>query len=294
MPELPEVETVRRALEPRLVGRRFAQVDQRRPDLRFPFPDDFVARLTGRTVETLRRRAKYLLLTLDSDEVLVIHLGMSGRMIVAGPDTEPQNTAKFHDQAGEGDGAIGQAPHDHVVFDFDDGTRVVFNDHRRFGLMDLVGQDQLETHKLFAGLGPEPLGNAFSHVYLNDALRAKQTPIKAALLDQRVVAGIGNIYACEALHRSAISPKRLARTVPGVRAARLAPAVKSVLEDAIAAGGSSLRDYVQTDGSLGYFQHAFAVYDREGKPCQRPGCDGLIQRIVQSGRSTFYCGKCQR
>lgn len=293
MPELPEVETVRRALDPRLVGHHITSVEQRRPDLRFPFPQDFTARLTGRRVEAVRRRAKYLLAELDTAETLVVHLGMSGRITLSTPNGRNQATARFH-QATEGLDALGKAPHDHVVFDLDDGTRVVFNDHRRFGFMDLVANDKLFHHKHFVGLGPEPLGNTFSHAHLDDTLKTKSTPIKTALLDQRVVAGLGNIYVCEALHRARISPKRLARSIPGVRAARLAPAIRSVLEEAICAGGSSLRDYIHTDGSLGYFQHAFNVYDREGEACQNVGCQGIVRRIVQSGRSTFYCSQCQR
>lgn len=317
MPELPEVETVRRALEPCLVDRRLVRVEQRRPDLRFPFPDRFVDRLEGARIQTVGRRAKYLLVSLDTGETLLAHLGMSGRMTIL-PANEtspsappapaaPRATAQFHDKApvdrvtSTKVGAtkptarpIGEQPHDHVVFHLDDGTRIVFSDHRRFGYMDLMATDAMETNRHLARLGPEPLGNAFSVAHLDTALASKSTPIKAALLDQRVVSGLGNIYVCEALYRSGISPRRLARTIPGARARRLVPAIRDVLNDAIAAGGSSLRDYAHTDGSLGYFQHTFAVYDQENEVCQRQDCGGTVRRIVQSGRSSFYCDRCQR
>lgn len=280
MPELPEVETVCRGLALRLEGRRLVRVEQRRPDLRWPLPRRFAARLTGRRIERIARRAKYILLHLDGDEVLLCHLGMSGSMLV-GEGTAPT-----------------LAPHDHVVLHTDDGWHVRFNDARRFGMMDLVATARLDRHKLLAGLGPEPLDPAFDGPRLAAALKGKATPIKAALLDQRVVAGLGNIYVSEALFWAGISPRRLARSVQGRRAERLAAAIKQVLEAAIAAGGSSLRDYVQTNGELGYFQHRWAVYDREGLAC--PDCDcggaatGGIRRLVQSGRSTFYCARRQR
>ncbi len=276
MPELPEVETVRRGLIPFMEGRTFARVEQRRPKLRIPFPENFADRLMGRSVVRLARRAKYLLAHLDDGWVLIIHLGMSGRMMTAPGPAAP---------AGK---------HDHVVFEMKGGGVITFNDIRRFGLMTLAEEEDLENHKLLRDLGPEPLGNAFSGAYLSEVLRGRQTPIKAALLDQKVVSGVGNIYACEALFRAGISPKRLAASVAGKRAERLAPAVRQVLEDAIAAGGSTLRDYVQADGELGYFQHDFAVYGREGEPC--PGCDcgGVVKRIAQAGRSTFYCARRQR
>lgn len=292
MPELPEVETVCRGLARVLEGRRLTRVEARRPDLRFPLPKDFAARLQGRTIERIRRRAKYMLFELDDGQVLIGHLGMSGRMRIMpgdGEDTpEPPGT------------------HDHVIFATDDGTTVYFNDARRFGYFDLAPGAELEAHKYFVNLGPEPLGNDFNGPALAAALAGKKTPIKAALLDQRVVAGVGNIYACEALHRAGISPRRLAKTVQGARAERLASAVRSVLTDAIAAGGSSLRDYVQPDGELGYFQHAWRVYGREGEPCagsdaviaasgqSGAACGEPVRRLVQSGRSTFYCGVCQR
>ncbi|MCR9072281.1 MAG: bifunctional DNA-formamidopyrimidine glycosylase/DNA-(apurinic or apyrimidinic site) lyase [Alphaproteobacteria bacterium] len=276
MPELPEVETVMRGLATRLDGRVLADVEARRPDLRWPLPERMAARLTGRRVLGLRRRAKYILVDLDDGTSWMIHLGMSGRMLISdGP--KPALDA-----------------HDHVVFRTDDGTWVRFNDARRFGMMDLWPTAEVERHKLLKGIGPEPLGNGFSGPALESALAGKHTPIKAALLDQKVVAGVGNIYACEALHRSGISPRRLALNVRGGRAERLADAVKAVLTEAIAAGGSSLRDHRQVSGELGYFQHTFRVYDRAGEGCPSPGCAGSVRRLVQSGRSTFYCPRCQR
>lgn len=286
MPELPEVETVCRGLALRLQGRRLLRVDQRRPDLRFPLPENFAARLTGRRIERIARRAKFILVHLDDGTVLVCHLGMSGRMVLS--DGLPEG---------------GPEPHDHVIFHADDGTVLRFNDARRFGLMDLVPELRLATHPLLAGLGPEPLGNGFNGPVLAAALKGRATPIKAALLDQRVVAGLGNIYASESLFWAGLSPRRLARTVQGARAERLAAAIKRVLTEAIAAGGSSLRDYVQATGELGYFQHRWAVYDRAGQRCPTCDCaDGSatraggfgIRRIVQSGRATFYCARRQR
>lgn len=285
MPELPEVETVGRGLRQCLVGRTLTRVDQRRADLRFPLPADFARRLTGRRVEGIDRRAKYLLLRLDNGIVLMVHLGMSGRMVV----TRGQLASKlgeFHHETG------GSNAHDHIVLSTDDGCVVTFNDPRRFGMMDLVSANELEQHKLLKHLGPEPLDPGFDGAALARLLEGKKTPIKAALLDQRVVVGIGNIYACEALFRAGISPRRLAGTVQGERADRLAKAIKAVLNAAIKSGGSSLRDYVQADGELGYFQHHFQVYDRESQAC--PACKAKIKRLVQSGRSTFYCAKCQR
>lgn len=275
MPELPEVETVCRGLELALRDRRLIRVEQRRPDLRRPFPDRFAERLTGRRIVAIRRRAKYMLWELDDGQVLIGHLGMSGRMVVGkGPLPAP-------------------GPHDHVRFLADDDTHVVFNDHRRFGLMLLDHRDSVERHPLLAPLGPEPLGNGFDADTLSAALAGRRTPIKAALLDQRVVAGLGNIYVCEALFRAGISPRRLAHSVAGARAERLVPAIRAVLQDAIAKGGSTLRDYVQSNGELGYFQHQFAVYDREGEGCR--GCArGIVRRVVQANRSTFYCATCQR
>jgi formamidopyrimidine-DNA glycosylase len=276
MPELPEVETVRRGLAAVLEGRVLARVEVRRPDLRVPFPEGFAARLTGGRVLALGRRAKYLTMTLDGDLALLGHLGMSGRMLIS----KGRNAAP--------------GPHDHVEFETEEGVAVTFRDPRRFGLMDLWPASALAEHPLLKDLGPEPLDDAFTGRALAAALAGKRTPIKAALLDQRVVAGVGNIYASEALFRAGLSPTRLAATVTGARAERLAAAIKAVLTEAIAAGGSSLRDHVQPSGELGYFQHGFAVYDREGRPC--PGCDcgESVRRLVQSGRSTFYCAKRQR
>ena len=282
MPELPEVETVRQGLLPVLEGRRLKRVIARRGDLRFPLPSKFAERLTGRRVETLTRRAKYILAHLDGDEILIMHLGMSGRFSIEGATVG----AFVHAMPEAG-------KHDHIVFETDQGARVTFTDHRRFGMMDLFKASEASTYKYLAELGPEPLSAAFSAAVLDEALKGKRTPIKAALLDQRVVAGLGNIYVCEALFRAGISPKRMAATVVGERSRRLVPEVKAVLREAIKAGGSSLRDYKQTNGELGYFQKTFSVYDREGEPCRRKGC-GVVKRIVQSGRSTFYCATCQR
>jgi formamidopyrimidine-DNA glycosylase len=293
MPELPEVETVRRGLEPVMQGARFASVEARRPDLRWPLPPDFAARLQGQTVTGLGRRAKYLLLDLSSGEVLLMHLGMSGSFRVS------------HDGGTEKPGNYHRAPpqhsaHDHVVFHMSNGAAIAFNDPRRFGSMKLVSRNKLDQEPLLRALGPEPLGNAFDAAMLARACRAKKTSLKAALLDQRVVAGLGNIYVCEALWRARLSPKRRASTIamrsgaPNERATALVQAIRDVLEDAIRAGGSSLRDHRRTDGELGLFQHQFAVYDREGERCPRRGCGGTIKRIVQAGRSTFFCPVCQR
>jgi formamidopyrimidine-DNA glycosylase len=289
MPELPEVETVRLGLAPALLGHSLTRVNVKRADLRKAFPENFAARLTGRRVVAVTRRAKYLLVGLDNNTTLVMHLGMSGRITIHHGAARAK-PGRFHNKAPD-DGS-GSGKHDHVVFQTEEGTRIVFTDHRRFGMMDLVETDAIGVHPLFVGIGPEPLDAAFTPKILSAALKGKKTPIKSALLDQRVVAGLGNIYVCEALYYARISPKRLAATVAGARAERLAPAIKTVLADAIKAGGSSLRDYAQADGELGYFQHHFAVYDREGEPC--PDCAGTIKRIVQAGRSTFYCPKCQR
>lgn len=289
MPELPEVETVRVGLQPVLEGHRLTKVEIRRAGLRLPFPKDFAKRLTGRRVKALRRRAKYLLAELDGDETLVIHLGMSGRFAVYAQGKERKLGQYVYEAA---PAAAGSGKHDHVVFETDAPARIVFTDHRRFGLMTLLATETLDEDKLFEGLGVEPLSNHFHADYLADALKRKKTPIKSALLDQRVIAGIGNIYACEALFRARISPKRLAMKVRREQIAALVAAIKTVLKDAIAAGGSSLRDYKKADGDLGNFQHHFQVYDREGEPC--PGCGGTVKRIVQAGRSTFFCPKCQK
>lgn len=283
MPELPEVETVRRGLIPVMESRAILNADVRRPDLRWPFPDRMAERISGRRVERLGRRSKYILADLSSGETLIIHLGMSGRMLISG-----DALGAFHHAH--------PAPekHDHVVLDMEGGARITFNDARRFGAMDLAPTGRIEEHWLLAGLGPEPLGNRFDEDYLVRRLKGRNTPIKAALLDQRVVAGLGNIYVCEALHRAGISPRRKAGRISEERLRALVPVIRDVLTEAIAAGGSSLRDYRHTDGELGYFQHTFRAYDREGKPCARPGCSGTIARIVQSGRSSFYCPACQR
>lgn len=291
MPELPEVETVRRGLEPVLVGRAFRRVEQRRADLRFPLPKQFAKRLEGRKVEALDRRAKYLLARLDNGEVLVVHLGMTGRFLI---DGAKRALGEFV----EDDAPLPK--HEHVVFHLGDGTRVRYNDARRFGLMDLVRGEHLEDHALFKGLGIEPLGPALTPEWLAERLKGKTTSIKAALLDQRLVVGLGNIYVSEALHRAGLSPLRRAGSLasksgkPSERTAALVAAIGAVLRDAIAAGGSTLRDYAGADGRLGRFQHRFKVYDRAGKSCTKKGCGGTVRRIVQGGRSTFYCPTCQR
>jgi formamidopyrimidine-DNA glycosylase len=289
MPELPEVETVRRGLAPSLAGGRIRRVEQRRADLRFPFPTDFAERLAGRRVLDLRRRAKYLLADLEGGETLVMHLGMSGSFRV-----DEETPGRFHHPRDK------SAAHDHVVFHMESGARVTYNDPRRFGFMLLVPQAELDGHKLFRGLGIEPLGAALDAAFLARAFRGRAAPVKALLLDQRLIAGLGNIYVCEALHRSHISPRRAggklvtAAGKPTAALTRLPQAIREVLDEALAAGGSSLRDHRQADGSLGYFQHAFRVYDREGAACPTPGCTGTIARIVQSGRSSFHCPLCQK
>ena len=288
MPELPEVETVRRGLAPAMEGARFAKVEVRRGDLRWPLPEGFAQRLHGKTVEGLGRRAKYLLADLSSGDVLLMHLGMSGSFRI-GKDAKPG--VYYHERSKS-------ASHDHIVFHMSNGATVTFNDPRRFGSMKLVARTKLEQEPLLRALGPEPLGNEFDAAMLAEACAGKKTSLKAALSDQRVVAGLGNIYVCEALFRARLSPKRVASTIadrngkPNGRAEKLVDAIKAVLKDAIEAGGSSLRDHRRADGSLGDFQHNFQVYDREGQPC--PDCKGKIKRIVQVGRSTFYCPSCQK
>jgi formamidopyrimidine-DNA glycosylase len=291
MPELPEVETVRAGLAPVLEGHAFTHVEIRRGDLRVPFPNDFVRRLTGRNVTRLWRRAKYLMAELDSGETFVIHLGMSGRIAVFA-DGKEQKLGTFVYPASPPEAGLGK--HDHVVMRTDAPARIVFTDHRRFGLMTLIDTLKLDEHRLFDGLGVEPLSEAFDAAYLARALKGKKTPIKSALLDQRVIAGLGNIYVCEALYRARISPRRLAKSVSKERAAALAREIKAVLQEAIVAGGSSLRDHRRTDGEMGYFQKTFFAYDREGEACRTKRCKGRIKRIVQAGRSTFYCPSCQR
>jgi formamidopyrimidine-DNA glycosylase len=290
LPELPEVETVRRGLQPALEGRKITHAQTRRAGLRIPFPPRFAERLTGQRVTRIARRAKYLLLELSGGETLVVHLGMSGRMSVYAEGKERKLGQYVYQPAPSG---AGTGKHDHVVLESDAPARIVFTDHRRFGLMTLVETAKLDQHKLFKGLGPEPLGADFDAAYLTGALKGKKTPIKSALLDQRVVAGLGNIYVCEALFRSGISPKRQAAKL-GARVAPLVTAIKAVLKDAIAAGGSTLRDHAQATGDPGNFQHHFLVYGREGKPCAKKSCRGTVKRIVQAGRSTFYCPTCQK
>jgi formamidopyrimidine-DNA glycosylase len=327
MPELPEVETVRRGLAPAMEDARFVRVEARRRDLRWPLPKNFAQALEGKTVTALSRRAKYLLAELSSGEVLLMHLGMSGSFRISRADSrrpevratkgrEPRRaTAPSSFEAGlrpapQDDG--GHIPgvhyaarskneaHDHVIFQMSSGARIAFNDPRRFGCMKLIRRDKLDAEPLLRALGPEPLGNAFDAVMLAAACKGKKTSLKAALSDQKVVAGLGNIYVCEALHRARLSPKRMASTIatksgaPNERAAKLVDAIKAVLNDAIAAGGSSLRDHRRTSGELGMFQHNFRVYDRAGEPCPTPGCKGTIKRIVQTGRSTFFCPVCQK
>ncbi|MEM1044807.1 MAG: bifunctional DNA-formamidopyrimidine glycosylase/DNA-(apurinic or apyrimidinic site) lyase [Pseudomonadota bacterium] len=293
MPELPEVETVVRGLRPAMEGHCIVAVTLSRPDLRFPFPDNFKTVLNGARITALSRRAKYALADLDNGWVLVMHLGMSGSFRVQDVDTETQ-PGQFHHERSK------DTSHDHVRFDMETGAQVIYNDPRRFGYMSVVERQALAQHKLFADIGVEPLGNALSADYLAARFNGKQVPMKAALLDQRIIAGLGNIYVCEALWRARISPRRKAASLvrrdgrPTRRLYALVDDVRAVLDDAIKAGGSSLRDYVHADGSLGYFQHAFSVYDQEGAPCPRLTCNGVIRRIVQSGRSTFYCPVCQR
>ena len=287
MPELPEVETVRRGLEPAMVGAALTRVEARRPDLRFPLPPRFTARLKGKSVLALSRRAKYLLAELSSGEVLIMHLGMSGRFLVAAPDGGLSAPGEFALDAGKA------SAHDHIVFHLSNGFTVTYNDVRRFGFMDLVARTDLEACTHLAGLGVEPLGNALDGPLIETLFAGKAAPLKAALLDQRLIAGLGNIYVCEALHRAGLAPARAAGTLDADEAARLAAIIRDVLAEAVAAGGSTLRDYAQTDGSLGYFQHRFRAYDREDEPCSTPGCGGRIERFVQSGRSTFWCSACQ-
>lgn len=292
MPELPEVETVRLGLRPALEGRKILDAQTRRGDLRVPFPPCFAERLKGRTVRALTRRAKYILAELDSGESLVIHLGMSGRISVYA-DGHRQRLGDYVYNPPPAD--AGHGKHDHVMIETDAPAKIVFNDHRRFGLMTLVPTSTLDADKLFKDIGIEPLSKQFDAKFLGRALEGKKTSIKTALLDQRVVAGLGNIYVCEALFFAHVSPKRLAGAVKKQQIAALVKAIKSVLKDAIEAGGSTLRDHAQATGDPGNFQHRFRVYGREGKPCRNTGkkCRGVVKRIVQGGRSTFYCPKCQ-
>jgi len=292
MPELPEVETVRRGLQPFMEGAKILHAEARRKDLRFPFQKDFAARLNGQIVIGLGRRAKYLMADLSSGDVLLMHLGMSGsfRVVKPGEDATP---GSFHHPRNE------DRTHDHVLFRMSSGADIVFNDPRRFGYMKVIARNGLDDEPLLRGLGPEPLGNEFDAAMLAKACANKKTSLKAALLDQRVVAGLGNIYVCEALFRARLSPRRLAATITTKKgeatdhARRLVEAIHAVLNQAIRAGGSSLRDHRQTNGELGYFQHSFQVYDREGEPCPG-GCGGVVRRFTQNGRSTFWCPKCQK
>ncbi|MBC2836097.1 bifunctional DNA-formamidopyrimidine glycosylase/DNA-(apurinic or apyrimidinic site) lyase [Paragemmobacter straminiformis] len=299
MPELPEVETVRRGLVPVMEGRVIERAQVNRADLRWPFPERMADRLTGARVLALRRRSKYILADLSTGETLLVHLGMSGRMLISPPPVSLPPDASERDEQRE---TLGEwhhhhpAPekHDHVVFDMEGGARVTFNDARRFGAMDLMPTEGAEAHMLLAGLGPEPLGNGFDESYLVERLKGKNTPVKSALLDQRLIAGLGNIYVCETLYRARIHPATKAGALKRAQVAGLVPIIRDVLAEAITAGGSSLRDYRQADGELGYFQHSFQVYGREGAPCLTAGCGSVIARIVQSGRSSFYCPTCQR
>lgn len=333
MPELPEVETVRRGLEPVLSGRRIVRVEQRRPDLRFPFPERFAERLAGRRIERLNRRSKYLVADIEGGETLIMHLGMSGRFTITPPngvsvmpgafvhDTglKPNTTSAVNTSLrGVEQGSVGHrgfepnaglpsvaqynadTKHDHVVFQVEEGTTVTYNDPRRFGFMVMTPTAEFDVHPLIRALGPEPLGNGLNAAYIAARAAGRTADLKAFLMDQHNIAGLGNIYVCEALYRSRLSPKRAARALakksgtPAGRAERLVAAIRNVLADAIDAGGSSLKDYRQADGALGYFQHSFSVYGREGESCVTPGCEAKVRRIVQAGRSTFYCPSCQR
>lgn len=283
MPELPEVETVKAGMTPAMLNATIVKVDQNRPNLRYPFPDDLVSRLEGQRVTQLRRRSKYILIDLSQGDVLLLHLGMSGRVRISG-DVQ----SAFYSQH------VQSQKHDHLVIRMDNGSHITFNDPRRFGFVDLFEQAEEATHRHLKKLGPEPLGNSFNDTYLIEALANKRAPIKSALLDQGIVSGLGNIYVCEALWRAKISPKKEAAKLSPQKIKPLVPIIREVLQEAIAAGGSSLRDHRQTNGEMGYFQHNFSVYDQEGQPCPRDACKGKIKRIVQSGRSSFYCSYCQR
>ncbi len=295
MPELPEVETVMRGLKPALEGRRIADLVLRRDGLRFPFPKDFAARLKGRQVQHLTRRAKYILAEMEGGDCLLVHLGMTGRFTVKRPEGPSQNLGEFYFEPGSADG--GDGVHDHVIFLLDDGSKVVYTDPRRFGVMDLFPFASAGGHKLLRDIGVEPLGNELNAGYLATRFAGKSAPLKSALLDQHVIAGLGNIYVCEALHRAGLSPKRKAKTLAkgskaGQRLDNLVRHIRDVLVEAILAGGSTLQDFAHTDGSAGAFQQRFLVYDREGEPCET--CGKAIKRLVQSGRSTFYCSACQK
>ena len=283
MPELPEVETVRRGLVPVIQDQTIQHVQLNRPNLRWPFPKDMVKRLSQQTINMLRRRSKYLLADLSSGETLLIHLGMSGRILISG---DPMGTFVTNHPS--------KQKHDHVVLDFYNGARLTYNDPRRFGMMDIFETVKESKNKYLHNIGPEPLGNEFDATYFADVAKSRKSSIKNVLLDQRIVAGLGNIYVCESLYRTGISPKKKACDLSKERLSKLVPHIRKVLEEAITAGGSSLRDFRQADGEFGYFQHSFAVYGREGQPCPTSDCDSQIVRVVQSGRSSFYCPKCQK
>ncbi len=296
MPELPEVETVARGLIAAMQGRCIIAVQANRADLRFPLPENFAARLTRRRIETVTRRAKYILIQLSGGESLIVHLGMTGRFTVRKPDGEALSLGEVDDDAKP---LVGDGAHDHIVFSLDDGTRIVYTDPRRFGMMDLCLTSEASAHRLTRSLGVEPLGPELNSRYLARVFSGRKAPLKSVLMDQRLIAGLGNIYVCEALFRARLSPRRKAGSLAksrknrDLRLARLTRAIRAVLTDAIALGGSTLRDYARADGSRGAFQHRFLVYDREGEPCPRRGCGGRVRRILQSGRSTFYCSRCQ-
>lgn len=297
MPELPEVETVMRGLEPALVGQKIAKAEIRRPNLRFPFPDNFTDKLVGRTIERLERRAKYILAYLDDDTVWLSHLGMTGRFTVFGHDGKGKNLAEFYFQSGSDD--AGQGKHDHVVLTLENGSLIVYTDPRRFGVMDHFPASESSTHKLLANLGIEPLGNGLHAGFLAEKFLGKKAPLKATLLDQKYIAGLGNIYVCEALFRAGLSPTRKSSTLSNrgkatEKGEKLVSTIRDCLNEAILAGGSTLSDYVDINGNAGSFQQRFDVYDRENEPCRRDGCGGTVKRLVQSGRSTFYCPRCQK
>ncbi|MCF6273493.1 MAG: bifunctional DNA-formamidopyrimidine glycosylase/DNA-(apurinic or apyrimidinic site) lyase [Rhodobacteraceae bacterium] len=275
MPELPEVETVMQGLLPVMAGQRITNANIRRAGLRWPFPERFAERLKGTRVEGMQRRAKYILMALDSGESLLVHLGMSGKVTI------------------DESGGLPPGKHDHVVLDMENGVRILFNDPRRFGSLDLLDSTTPDAHKLLKSLGPEPLGNHFNTTYLAQRLKNRKLPIKSALLDQKIIAGLGNIYVCEALWRAGVAPQSSSTALNPAQLAALTTHIRAVLEEAIIAGGSSLKDYRQANGELGYFQHSFAVYGREGQPCRTQGCTGIIARITQAGRSSFYCPTCQ-
>ncbi|WP_417462369.1 bifunctional DNA-formamidopyrimidine glycosylase/DNA-(apurinic or apyrimidinic site) lyase [Kordiimonas sp.] len=277
MPELPEVETVRRGLAPVLEGVVIKSAVARRPDLRIPIPLDFSARLTDNKVERLTRRSKYILIECTDGLIVILHLGMSGRVTITPAGADVPEPGK----------------HDHIILATERGDHIFYNDTRRFGMVTFTTSEDMATHPLIKNIGPEPLGNAFNTDVLNDGLTGRKSSIKAALLDQKLVAGLGNIYVCEALWRAGIHPARTAHSVTGEGASRLVPVIRDVLNEAIEAGGSTLKDYARTDGELGYFQHSFKAYGREGEGCSKPGCGGTVERIVQQGRSSFFCGTCQ-